>query len=294
VKTNAIPFLAPPPEFSDLAKARAVVVPFGYEGGVSYGRGAAAAPQAVLEASQQVEFYDEELDAEPFRVGIATLAEPAIPADAERMVTLLGDIIDPLLSQGRFPIVVGGDHSITTGYARALAKHHEVFGVVQLDAHADLRPSYDGSPLSHASVMARIREITPHTLQIGIRSMDVEEARLVRVEDLPFCTMRKWRQGRFDLKSALAGLPENVFITLDVDVFDLSVIASTGTPEPGGLGWYEALELLRTIFVTKNVVGCDVVELAHRPHDANSPFAVAKLIYKLIGYKFARQLHSLR
>lgn len=294
MKANAIPFLAPPPEFSDLVQAQAVIVPFGYEGGVSYGRGAAAAPQAVLEASQQVEFYDEELDAEPFRIGIATLAEPSIPTEAESMVALLRDIIDPLLAQGRFPIVIGGDHSISSGYARALAKHHEAFGVIQLDAHADLRPSYDGSPLSHASVMARIREITPHTLQIGIRSMDVGEARLVRDEKLAFCTMRQWRQGRFDLKSALAALPEKIFITLDVDVFDLSVIASTGTPEPGGLGWFETLELLRTIFETKAVVGCDVVELAFRPHDANSPFAVAKLIYKLIGYKFARQLPALQ
>lgn len=294
MKATAIPFLAPPPEFSDLVQSQAVIVPFGYEGGVSYGRGAAAAPRAVLEASQQVEFYDEELDAEPFRIGIATLAEPSIPAEAESMVALLRDIIDPLLAQGRFPIVIGGDHSISSGYARALAKHHEAFGVIQLDAHADLRPSYDGSPLSHASVMARIREITPHTLQIGIRSMDVDEAHLVRDEKLAFCTMRQWRQGRFDLKSALAALPEKIFITLDVDVFDLSVIASTGTPEPGGLGWYEALELLRTIFETKTVVGCDVVELAHRPHDANSPFAVAKLIYKLIGYKFARQLPALQ
>ncbi len=294
MKANAIPFLAPPPEFSDLAQARVVVVPFGYEGGVSYGRGAAAAPRAVLEASQQVEFYDEELDAEPFRIGIATLAEPSIPADAERMVTLLRDIIDPLLAQDRFPIVIGGDHSISSGYARALAKHHADFGVIQLDAHADLRPSYDGSPLSHASVMARVREITPHTLQIGIRSLDIDEARLVREEKLAFCTMRQWRQGRFDLQAALAALPEKVFITLDVDVFDLSVIASTGTPEPGGLGWYEALDLLRAIFETKSVVGCDVVELAHRPHDANSPFAVAKLIYKLIGYKFARQLPALQ
>ncbi len=293
MKANPIPFLAPPPEFSDLEHARAVVIPFGYEGGVSYGRGAAGAPRAVLEASQQVEFYDDELDAEPFRVGIATLPEPAIPAAPEEMVALLHDVVEPLLAQGRFPIVVGGDHSITSGYVRALASHYDPFGVIQLDAHADLRPAYDGSPLSHASVMARIREITPHTLQIGIRSMDREEARLVHEARLPFCTMRHWRQGRFDLKAALAALPENIFITLDVDVFDLSVIASTGTPEPGGLGWYEALELLRTVFETKTVVGCDVVELAHRPHDANSPFAVAKLVYKLIGYKFARQLHAL-
>ncbi|MFZ1987008.1 MAG: agmatinase [Desulfatitalea sp.] len=289
MKAHATPFLAPPPEYCDPQSARAVVVPFGYEGGVSYGRGTADAPQAVLEASQQVEFYDSDLDAEPFRIGIATLAVPPVPDDAEQMIALLCDLIDPLLAQGRFPVVVGGDHSITSGYVRALAKHHRDFGVIQLDAHADLRPSYDGSPLSHASAMARIREITPHTLQIGIRSMDVDEARRVREEKLLFCTMHQWRQGNFDLQAALAALPEKVFITVDVDVFDWSVIASTGTPEPGGMGWYETLELLHTIFQTKEVVGCDVVELAYRPHDPNSPFAVAKLIYKLIGFKFVRQ-----
>jgi agmatinase len=294
MKVHATPFLAPPPEYCDPQNARAVVVPFGYEGGVSYGRGTADAPQAVLEASHQVEFYDSDLDAEPFRIGIATLAVPPVPDDAEQMVALLCELVDPLLTQGRFSVVVGGDHSITSGYVRALAKHYRQFGVIQLDAHADLRPSYDGSLLSHASAMARIREITPHTLQIGIRSMDADEARRVREEKLLFCTMRQWRQGNFDLKAAMAALPEKVFITVDVDVFDWSVIASTGTPEPGGMGWYEALELLQTIFQTKEVVGCDVVELAYRPHDPNSPFAVAKLIYKLIGFKFARQLNPTR
>jgi len=270
-----------------------VVLPFPYEGGVSYGRGTANAPQAVLEASQQVEFYDVELDAEPFRVGIATLASPSVPDDPGRMTDLLAQLTDDLLIRNKFPIVVGGDHSITSGCVRALSKHYPALGVIQLDAHADLRDSYDGSPLSHASVMARIREMTPHSLQLGIRSMDVEEAQRVKAEKLPFCTMRQWRRGQFDLQAALAALPEKVFITLDVDVFDWSVIAGTGTPEPGGLYWDEALELLETIFASKTVVGCDVVELACRPHDLNSPYAVAKLIYKMIGFKFAGQLKSL-
>lgn len=287
MKSHATLFLAPPTGFSDPHSARVVVVPFGYEGGVSYGLGTADAPQAVLEASQQVEFYDDGLDAEPFRVGIATMAVPQIPDDPEAMVALLAQLTDPLLAQDKFPVVVGGDHSITTGFMRSIAKHHPDFGVIQLDAHADLRDTYEDSPLSHACVMARARDLTPHTLQIGIRSMAAEEAARVKQERLSFCTMRDWRRGGFDLRAALAALPEKVFITVDVDVFDWSVIASTGTPEPGGMLWDEALDLLQAVFESKQVVGCDVVELSYRSHDLNSPFAVAKLIYKMIGFKFA-------
>jgi agmatinase len=293
LKTHLLPFLGPPAPYSDMNNARAVVVPFPYEGGVSYGRGAADAPLAVLEASQQVEYYDAELDGEPYRIGIATLEAPAVPAAPDQMVALLSQITDDLLARGKFPIVIGGDHSITTGVVRSVARQYPEFGVIQLDAHADLRDSYEGNPLSHASVMARMRELTPHTLQFGIRSMAAEEARRVKEENLCFCTMRQWRRGQFDMEAALAALPEKVFITLDVDVFDWSVIADTGTPEPGGLYWDEALDLLKAVFDSKDVIGCDVVELACRPGDTNSCFAVAKLIYKMIGFKFARQLKAL-
>ncbi len=290
---HEIPFLSPPDGFDNLASARAVVVPFPYEGGVSYGLGTAGAPQAVLDASQQVEFYDDFLDAEPYRIGIGTMAAPLIPDDPEQMLALLETLTDELLTDGRFPVVLGGDHSITSGFVQSVARRHAKFGVIQLDAHADLRGSYEGSPHSHACAMARVRELTPHTLQIGIRSMAAEEARRVHLEKLSFCTMRQWRQGGFDLASALADLPETVFITLDVDVFDWSVIASTGTPEPGGFGWDEMLDLLRTVFETKNVIGCDVVELSAHPQDINSPYAVAKLIYKMIGFKFSSQLKKI-
>lgn len=284
---NGISFLAPPEGYDDIEKARAVVVPFPYEGGVSYGLGAAGAPQAVLEASQQVEYYDEEADGEPFRAGIATLDTPEVPVDAAEMAALMTRTTEALLAQEKFPVILGGDHSITSGAVRGVMTHFSPLGVIQLDAHADLRDTFDESSLSHACVMARIREMTPHTLQVGIRSMDLEEARRIRNERLAVCTMRQWRQGSFDFESALAALPERVFITLDVDVFDWSVIAGTGTPEPGGVGWYEALDLLKMIFDAKTVVGCDVVELATRPHDINSPYAVAKLVYKMIGYKFS-------
>jgi agmatinase len=284
---NSSVFLGIPPEYSDLATAPAIVVPFPYEGGVSYGLGTATAPQAVLEASRQVELYDEVLDAELYVKGIGTLDTPPISDDPQQMDTLIHDITDELYKRSKFPVILGGDHSITSGAVRAAAEHHSRLGVIQLDAHADLRESYENNPYSHACVMARVLEITSDILQIGIRSMSAEEARRVKRDDLTMVTMAKWRKGDFDFQAALKGLPHKVYLTIDVDVFDWSVIASTGTPEPGGLLWDEMIQLLSTIFSQKEVVACDVVELAYRESDLNSPFAVAKLIYKLIGLKFA-------
>ena len=290
MKPSGISFLGLDPALCDFSKAKVAIVPFGYEGGVSYGRGAAAAPAAVVEASQNLELYDDRLDAEPCQVGITTIAQPEIDDNPKTMLDTLEVMAGELMDQGKFVVVIGGDHSITTGYARALAKRSDNFGVLQLDAHADLRDSYEGNPLSHACTMARVREITPHTLQIGIRSMSLEEARLVERQKLAFCTMERFRRGKFDLARELASLPENLFITVDVDVFDWSVIASTGTPEPGGMVWDEAVDLLEVVFHNKTVIGFDVVELAHRNHDPNSTFATAKLIYKMIGMKYAEML----
>lgn len=284
------PFLGLDPELCDLATASVVVVPYGYEGGISYGRGTAAAPSAVIKASQYLERYDEVLDSEPCRVGIATVTQPEIDEDPVTMLRTLENLTGNLVDQGKFVAVIGGDHSITTGYVRALAQRIDTFGVLQLDAHADLRDNYADSPLSHACTMARLREITPHALQIGIRSMSVEEAQCVKRENLALFSVHQFRKRDFDLSAELARLPDNLFITVDVDVFDWSVIASTGTPEPGGMGWYEALDLLDVVFRTKTVIGFDVVELAYRDHDANSPFATAKLIYKMIGMKYAKKM----
>lgn len=271
---------------SSLESARVVVLPFGYEGGISYGSGTADAPLAVLKASQYLELYDEQLDAEPYQVGIFTPVAPKIAEAPEDMVAQLQQMLQALLDQGKFVVVVGGDHSITNGYLHALGRRRAPFGVIQLDAHADLRDSYDGSPLSHACTMARALELTPHCLQIGIRSMSAGEAQRVKAQNLALYTMQAWRSGRLDLTSALERLPEKVFLTVDVDVFDWSVIADTGTPEPGGCYWDEAMNLLESVFAAKEVIGIDVVELCHNPRSANSAFAAAKLVYKMIGWRF--------
>jgi agmatinase len=280
-------FLGLEAECTSLEKARVVILPFPYEEGISYGTGAANAPDAVLEASYHLELYDEVLEAEPFRIGIATLAPPSIPKAPEKMIRTVYESTQLLLEQGKFVVLIGGDHSISSGYFKALQEQYAQVSVIQLDAHADLRETYDDSPWSHACVMARIREMTDNTLQIGIRSLSLEEAERVKQENIALYTMHEYRNGDCDLRTSIQILPDPVFLTLDVDVFDWSVIMSTGTPEPGGFHWDEGLSLLYQIFTQKHVVGFDVVELSYQEHDRNSPFAVAKLIYKMLGFQFA-------
>ncbi len=266
--------------------AAVVIVPFGYEGGVSFGKGTAEGPEAIIDASCHLELYDEVLDTEPNSVGICTVEAADMPSGGEEMVQTVYQTIKKLLVDEKFIVLVGGDHSITTGYCKALVEKYPQLSVIQIDAHADLRHSYEGSIFSHASVMARIRELTQDTLQLGIRSMSKNEAEQVRSEHISLYTMDMIRKDNFSLKSALDNLPDPVFITFDVDVFDWSVVRSTGTPEPGGLLWDEAMRMLSTIFTEKNVIGFDVVELSHDKNDPNSAFAVAKQIYKMIGFKY--------
>lgn len=283
-------FLGLTPEYTSLENAAVVILPFPYEGGVTYGKGAARAPDAVLEASEQLELYDEVLGVEIHKMGIATALAPDIPKDPEQVALTMYRTARPLLEAGKFVVVIGGDHSISPGYFRALSETVGARSVIQLDAHADLRDSYEGSPLSHACVMARIREWTTDTLHLGIRSISAEEADIVKKEKISLAFMWELKQGKFDLDTALSLLPDPVFLTVDVDVFDWSVICSTGTPEPGGFLWEEGIQLLAKIFSVKNVVGFDIVELAYKEEDRNSPFAVAKLIHKMLGFKLQSTL----
>jgi len=286
IKLNKKQFVDSECAFSDFKKSRIAVLPFPYEGGVSYGKGTAQAPQAVIDASHFVEYYDDVLGAEPYKAGISTLTPPTIGKSPQQMFDAMYANTKKCIDAGKFVVVIGGDHSISSGFFRALAEKYPALGAIQFDAHADLRDTYEGSPLSHASVMARIREMTKHTLQLGIRSLCVEEAQKIKKEKIPVCFMHDFRTGAFNIGKALAKLPKDIFLTIDVDCFDWSVIRSTGTPEPGGFLWQEALDLFRLIFTKKNVVGFDVVELSCPSHDQNSAFAIAKLIYKLIGFKF--------
>ncbi len=292
MKCHQTPFMGLESPFSDYESAAVAILPLPYEGGISYGAGTALAPQAVLEASHYLELYDEKLKKEPYKAGIATIAPPTVPDEPETMLKQLRDMVHSLTGAGKWVLVVGGDHSISSGAFHAMKQRFKTASVIQLDAHADLLESYEGSPYSHASVMARMREQTPHTLHIGIRSMSAAEAHLAKEKSIPILTMADYRQDKWNLEAELKKLPDPVFLTIDVDVFDWSVIFSTGTPEPGGFQWHEAMCILQTIFLTKNVIGCDVVELSYRESDPNSPFAAAKLIYKCIGYKMLSETRA--
>jgi agmatinase len=218
-----------------------------------------------------------------------TLHPPKSHFHVDKLHEMIEEELSEIVRTNKFIVGVGGDHSITTPHYRTLKRKFGELSVIQIDAHADLREEYEGSLFSHACVMARIREHTTQTLQLGIRSLSREEAERVESEQIDLVTMHAFRNGA-DWKTLLEKLPDPVFITIDVDAFDWSVIASTGTPEPGGLLWHEALDLFDTIFATRNVVGFDAVELSYAQHDRNSPVAVAKLIYHLIGLKLKYHL----
>jgi agmatinase len=291
MKLNSKQFLDLDPEFAEYNTAAVVILPVPYEGGISWGAGTAKGPDAVINASQHLELYDEMLGAEPFRMGIATAMPLKIPSNPEGLHESVYRYSKAVVQQDKFVVLLGGDHSISIGHFQALQEKHPILSVIQLDAHADLRNNYEGNPFSHACVMSRIRQFTGHTLQIGIRSMSLEEARRIKRENIAVCKMTDYRSGNFDIDAAIAGLPDPVYLTVDVDVFDWSVIRSTGTPEPGGFLWDEALTLLQKIFIQKKIVGFDVVELSNDPNDRNSSFAVAKLIYKMLGYKLMATLN---
>lgn len=285
MKLNSKQFLDLDGKFAEFKTAAVAILPVPYEGGVTYGAGTAQGPDAVINASQHLELYDEMLKAEPFRMGITTLMPLKFPSGLQGLHKAIYRCSKAVIKEDKFMVLLGGDHSISMGYVQALQEKHPLLSVIQLDAHADLRDKYRGTPFSHACVMSRIREFTPHTLQIGIRSMSLDEARRIERENLAVCTMADYRRGNFDVDAAIARLPDPVYVTVDVDVFDWSVIRSTGTPEPGGFLWDEALHLLQKIFMQKNVAGFDVVELSGDSSDRNSAFAVAKLIYKMLAFK---------
>lgn len=271
---------------------RVAILPLPYEGTVSWHGGTAEGPRALLEASAQVETWDEMLECEPCRVGIVTHPAPTMPEGAEQAVEVARTETAALLDKDLYPVAIGGEHSLSYGVYRALAERYDDLGVVQFDAHADLRDSYEGTPFSHASVMARIREHTDRVVQLGIRALSGEEARRVRQCDWSVGYMHDIRSGMFDVESAIDRLPQNIFITFDVDAMDLSVIRSTGTPDPGGFSWAEAMEMLEMIYRRKTVVGFDVMELA--AGDAASAYAAARLVYRLIGFRFRDELPPCR
>ncbi len=267
------------------AAAAVVVIPVPYERTVSYGAGTARGPAAILEASGYVELYDEVLGEEPWRKGIHTAPEVSSKDDPEAFLAELEERAAEVLADGKFPVFLGGEHSLTTAPVRAARDAFEDLSVLQLDAHADLREEYHGSPWSHASVMRRVHELGIPVVPVGIRAVSPEEIGFIRAHDLPVFWSHWIAHGEEWMDTALSALTETVYLTFDVDFFDPALIPATGTPEPGGGFWHETMRFLGRVFREKRVVGMDVVELSPIDGFHAPDFVVARLVYRAIGYR---------
>jgi agmatinase len=272
--------------------ARVVILPIPFEATTTYRRGCEHGPDAILEASQQVEFYDDEFDREFWEVGIATHGAIADtrrgPVSSTEMLQVTQDTIAQLAAAGKFVIALGGEHSITTGVVEGYRQQYpnESFTVVQIDAHGDLRHEYEGSIHNHACIMRRVVDMGLPTLQIGIRSICREEANLIKDKQLAVFRARDIVQQPDWMERAWATIQtQKVFITIDLDGIDPTLMPGVGTPEPGGLHWYALLNFLQHIFNHHDVIGADVMELAPVNDSVVSEFTAAKLVYKLIGYQ---------
>lgn len=278
-------FLGLPVEHSGFTAAGVVILPVPYEATVSYMGGTRFGPRALLHASRFVELFDHELDAEPYTIGIHTLPPLLLSgAGPEAALGELREAMDPLVASGKFIIVLGGEHSVSGPPILAHADRlgGERLTVLQLDAHADLRDEYEGTPFSHACVMHRVHERVD-LVQVGIRSLTAEERALQRRRRMTVVFGHELAAPGW-IDRVVAALGPDVYLTIDVDYFDPALMPSTGTPEPGGGTWGPTLQLLDRVFRERRVVGCDVVELAPLPGLVAPDFLAAKLVYKLIGF----------
>jgi len=272
-----------PHEHAKIENAEIVLIPVPYDGTSTWQKGADKGPEAFLLASENMELFDIETRSEVYLRGVY-LTEPVTENESpESMVDAVHDEVKRYLAKKKFVTIVGGEHSISIGTIKAFNESFENLTVVQLDAHADLRMAYMGSKCNHACAMHEASKNT-NLIQVGIRSMDKSELKWMNEEQTFFA--HDIYGDSYWMDTAIEMMTNNVFITIDLDAFDPSIMPSTGTPEPGGLEWYETLAFLRKIFEAKNVVGFDIVELCPNNLDKSSDFLAAKLYYKMLSYKF--------
>lgn len=261
-----------------------IIVPVPYDETSTWMKGADMGPDAILSASVNLEFYDLETASEAHLKGIHTIPPVLEKETPGRLVSAVHDKVISLLTEKKFPVVIGGNHTVSIGAIKAFSEYFDNISVLQLDAHADLRQTYEGSEFNHACAMARAREYVP-IVQVGIRSMSVEELPFAE-KDRMFCSHELFYDKNL-YKKALDKLSENVYITIDLDVFDPSIMPSTGTPEPGGPEYFELMHFMRDVIKSRNVVGFDIVELCPSTTNKAPDFIAAKIIYQLLSYKFA-------
>lgn len=270
-------------KYSQYDHSSIVVVPVPYDGTSTWIKGADKGPDAIIEASANMELYDIESDSEVFRQGICT-SEPVIhKTGPEGLADKVEAKITAMLKESKFPVIIGGEHSVSIGAFRAFAGFFKDFSILQLDAHSDLRHEYDGSNCNHACVMARAKEVAPIT-QVGIRSMDMKEKMNMSSDRIFFRHLL--RENKSWIRNVSDQLAKNVYITIDLDVFDPSIMPSTGTPEPDGLMYNEVMELLKIVNNEHSIVGFDVVELCPNEKNKAPDFLASKLIYQLLSLRF--------
>ena len=270
----------------DFDRARVAILPIPLDRTTSYVSGTRNGPHEILVASSHMELWDEETGTDVHSVGIFTMPEMEFPfASMDDVVAEIRRVAAELVNRGKFPIVLGGEHSITPAVVSAVAEKHKGLSVLQIDAHADLRDSFMGTPHNHACAMRRTLEFAPIT-QVGIRSLSSDEAAAIPSLRTRIFYDFNMRDDAAWMERVVESLSETVYITIDVDGLDPAIMPSTGTPEPGGLSWHEITRLLRKVMGTRNVVGCDIVELSPMPGNVAPNFLCAKLIYKILSYRF--------
>jgi agmatinase len=274
-------FAALPPQYTEFETSKVAILPIPYDSTTTWRSGSRDGPLAIIDASQHLELYDHELDRESHLVGIHTLPElqPSMKGP-EETVMRVHEVASNLIRKDKFVVMLGGEHSLTVGMVKAFRERHNNLSVLQLDAHADLRDVYEDSKYSHACVMRRVLEYSP-IVQVGIRSLCEEEHRFLTQNQMqPF-----FAEGLpLDIDGIISALSTDVYVTIDLDVLDPSIMSAVGTPQPGGMSWHEILKILRRVAETRRIVGCDLVELCPAEGPPSCAFLAAKLTYKLIGY----------
>ncbi|MBI2580882.1 agmatinase [Candidatus Woesearchaeota archaeon] len=280
-------FGAIPHELADYDKAKVAILPVPYDATTTYQPGTRNGPRALIEASRCLEFYDEETERSFTWIGVCTLDEVEAVDDAERMAGRVYEAVKVLLDGNKKVVVIGGEHSISSGSVKAHKEKYPDMAVLHIDAHADMRHELAGNRFNHGCVARRISEMCP-LVSVGVRSIAEEEMEHIRSSNgkIRIFFAKDMHDSNSWMDAVVKSLGENVYITIDLDAFDISIMPSVGTPQPGGLLWYQMLEFMKKIATAKNVVGFDVTELMPIPGNNAPNVLAAKLVYKLIGYFF--------
>jgi len=278
-----------PQEYGNLSTSKIVLIPVPYDGTSTWQKGADKGPQAFLDASENMELYDIETDSEVYREGVYLADAITEKSSPEAMVEAVHQETKKYINRNKFVTIFGGEHSVSIGTIRAFNECFNNISVLHIDAHADLRKEYEGSSCNHACAVYEANENT-NLVQVGIRSMDICEKRVMNLDKVFFA--HDMAVNEYWMDDVLDQLTGNVFITFDLDALDPSIMPSTGTPEPGGLLYYETLEFLKKVFTERNVVGFDMVELCPNSKEKSSDFLAAKLYYKMLSYKFSSKMED--